>query len=546
MDSVIISKTALVFLKGESAVALYRVLLVDDEEDIRVGISRKMDWAGLGFTLVGEAENGQEALELAEQNRPHVVLTDIKMPFMDGLSLCRILKQRLPASKFVVFSGFDEFEYAKKAIQMNVSEYILKPINAAELSAVLQRLREQLDAERAQRQNMDALRRRHEESLPLLRSMFFTHLLDGRIPAAEVPRRAARYEIAFTGSAWAAGLCHFDGNADDRRELLYLSLIELFQEHFDLAGCTCMPFLYSDCVALLFSMEGPPSMYKLIEELDRLCKLTNSLLCQALTVGVGVPCADPARLPLSAKGAREALDYRVLLGTGRGIYIGDLEAGSAGLSFDEEDERELTGAVKLGSQPDIRAVVDRLMEKIKAAGLALPQCHLFFLELLTCLLKLTRGAEMNPEDVFGEGFSGTVQITDFASPADLGSWCLACCLRIQEQIGRQRTDSAGRTVEMAKAFIRGHYKESELSVETLCTHLHLSPSYFSTIFKRETGLSFTSFVTEVRMEAAAELLRTTMEKTYLIAERIGYADPNYFSYVFKKRYGVSPTKFRAG
>lgn len=148
---------------------LYRVLLVDDEEDIRVGISRKMDWEGLGFALVGEAENGQEALELAEQLKPDVVLTDIKMPFMDGLELCRILTQRLPAAKFVVFSGFDEFEYAKQAIRMNVSEYILKPINAPELSEVLRKLKSQLDAERAQGRNMEMLRRRYEENLPVLR-----------------------------------------------------------------------------------------------------------------------------------------------------------------------------------------------------------------------------------------------------------------------------------------------------------------------------------------------------------------------------------------
>ena len=115
---------------------LYRVLLVDDEEDIREGISRKMDWLGLGFSLVGEAANGQDALELAESLRPDVILTDIKMPFMDGLELCRILTDRLPAARFVVFSGFDAFEYAKQAIQMNVVEYILKPINADELSAV--------------------------------------------------------------------------------------------------------------------------------------------------------------------------------------------------------------------------------------------------------------------------------------------------------------------------------------------------------------------------------------------------------------------------
>ena len=142
---------------------LYRVLLVDDEEDIREGISRKMDWLGLGFSLVGEAANGQDALELAESLRPDVILTDIKMPFMDGLELCRILTDRLPAARFVVFSGFDAFEYAKQAIQMNVVEYILKPINADELSAVLRRLKDQLDRERAERRNVELLRSRYTE-----------------------------------------------------------------------------------------------------------------------------------------------------------------------------------------------------------------------------------------------------------------------------------------------------------------------------------------------------------------------------------------------
>ena len=147
----------------------YRVLLADDEEEIRAGISRKIDWSSLGFALVGEAENGQEALELAEQLRPDVVLTDIKMPFMDGLELCRRLKQSLPAAKLVVFSGFDDFEYARQAIGMDVSEYILKPINAPELMDVLNKLKDQLDRQRLERRDMETLRRRYEESLPELR-----------------------------------------------------------------------------------------------------------------------------------------------------------------------------------------------------------------------------------------------------------------------------------------------------------------------------------------------------------------------------------------
>ncbi len=524
---------------------LYRVLLVDDEEDIRVGISRKMDWEGLGFTLVGEAENGQDALELAESLRPDVVLTDIKMPFMDGLELCRILTLRLPASKFVVFSGFDDFEYAKQAIQMNVSEYILKPINAQELSAVLVRLKEQLDRERTERQNVETLRLRYEESLPVLRGLFLTRLLEGRVSRDRAAELAERYDAALPGKALLAALVHIDGDRD-RSELLTLSVQQLVEENLRLEDCVCRTFLYNDSVAVLASLGESVTLYEFLEAVNRVCSLAESYLGQKLTVGVGALCSALEDLPQSADGARSALEYRGLVGRGRAIYIGDLEPDAVDRpAFGEGDEEELVGAVKLCGEAEIRACVDRLTGKIQSSGLAMAQCQLFFLELLTCLLRLTRSAGLEVEDVFGEGFTGAVQATDFASPEQMGQWCVECCLRLQALIRRQRTDTTGRMVEKARDFIAAHYGENDLSVEMLCEHLHLSPAYFSTLFKREVGMSFTAYVTVVRMEAAAELLRNTEEKTYLIAQHTGYADPNYFSYVFKRHFGVSPTKYRS-
>ncbi len=523
---------------------LYRVLLVDDEEDIRVGISRKMDWEGLGFTLVGEAENGRDALELADALRPDVVLTDIKMPFMDGLELCRILTDRLPASKFVIFSGFDDFEYAKQAVRMNVSEYILKPINAVELADVLRKLKEQLDRERTERKDLETLRLRYEESLPVLRSLFLSRLLDGSVDRPV--ELAERYGVDLTGPALTAAIVHITGDRD-RRELLALSVEQLFEENLHLERGTCRAFLYDDSVALLASLAQKEDIYGFIAAVDRVCALAESYLGVQLTVGVGLPCSDPAELPQSAAGARSALDYRNLVGRGRAIYIRDLEPEvGTHLSFDENDEQKLTAAVKLGGEAEVRAAVGQLLDKLRGSGLSLSKCNLFFLELLTCLLKLTREADAEQEEVFGPGFTGAVQVTDFDAPEALESWCCERCLRIQELIRRRRTDSAGRTVERAKEFINAHYSESGLSVEMLCDHLHLSPTYFSTLFKREVGMSFTAYVTVVRMEAAAAALRNTEEKTYLIARDCGYDDPNYFSYVFKRHFGVSPTKYRAG
>ncbi|MDO4543459.1 MAG: response regulator [Clostridia bacterium] len=523
----------------------YRVLLVDDEEDIRVGISRKMPWAELGFELIGEAENGSDALELAEQLRPDVVLTDIKMPFMDGLELCRLLCQRLPAAKFVIFSGFDDFEYAKQAIRLNVSEYILKPINAAELSLVLERIRKQLDEERVQRRDAEMLKKRYEESLPLLRESFLARLLEGNISRQELDERAIGLDVCLDGASYVVALTHFDAPPSEK-ELTSLSVKQLLSDSLNSELFSFRVFFFRDSVAILaaFPFQNAP-MYAFIEEMNRVCMLARSYLGIRLTIGIGTPRSSAVELAQSADGALSALGYRVLAGTGRAIYIGDVEPNAqTSLSFDETDERELSDAVKLGSEDDIRLAVESIVNKLRRTNLALAQCQLFFLELLTCLLTLARKANIEPEEVFGEDFLGSLKISDFNSTEDFGNWCQERCLRIRTLIGRQRTDSAWRTVEQAKSFISANYARYDLAVELLCDHLHLSPAYFSTLFKRETGMSFTAYVTSVRMEKASELLKTTDEKTYRIAELIGFSDPNYFSYVFKKYYGMTPTKFR--
>lgn len=522
---------------------LYRVLLVDDEEDIREGISRKMDWLGLGFSLVGEAANGQDALELAESLRPDVILTDIKMPFMDGLELCRILTDRLPAARFVVFSGFDAFEYAKQAIQMNVVEYILKPINADELSAVLRRLKDQLDRERAERRNVELLRSRYMENLPILRELFYANLLDGRIEPGTERERAAHLDIDLQGEEWAVGLAYI-GSDPGETPCRPLSIQNLLEE--TLTADRCKLSLYNDWVAVIVSLTESFTIYDLIRVLDRVCTLAASYLGLTLTVGVGAPCKELSGMARSAAEARTALEYRSMVGRGQVIYIGDLEPdGGQVLTFEEADERTLTAAVRLGSEQEVRDAAAALAGKIREANPSAGQYNLFLMELVTHLMKMTRRSGVGVEEVFGTGFSLPIQDSALPSLEELEDWCAERYLRLRTLIRRRQTDSAGQTVETAKEYIRQHYAESDLSVEKLCAYLHLSSTYFSTLFKRETGTSFTAYVTTVRMEAAAEAIRGTEEKTYLIAQRCGYEDPNYFSYVFKRHFGVTPTKYRS-
>lgn len=352
---------------------------------------------------------------------------------------------------------------------------------------------------------METLRRRYEESLPVLRELFYTRLLNGQLSPDQVRERAARYEIDLPDGLWTAALVHVD--IPGRDELLLLSAQSFLQEHFHLEGGQGRVVLYGDLAALLVRLPDMNRLYPLLEELERLSRLSQSYLGIPLTAGVGLPCQGPEELHRSLDGARSALDYRVLMGGSRVIYIGDLEPNAAAaLSFEEEDQRALSAAIKLGTPEQVKGMIQALVSRISQAGLALSQGHLFLLELVTCLLRLTRSAEVSVEEVFGAGFAGAVSISDFPSLEALGDWLEARCLRLHELLGRQRTDLAWSTVERAKDYIARHYADEQLSVESLCSHIHLSPTYFSTLFKRETGISFTAYVTQVRMEEAVRLL----------------------------------------
>ena len=166
----------------------YTVLLVDDEDEVIQVIMKKINWEGLGFSVIGYANNGVKALEMVEEYQPDVVMTDIKMPYMDGLELSSRIKTEYPATKILLFTGFDEFEYAKEAVHLEVEEYILKPVNSVELTNVFTQLKIKLDQEISEKRSVAVLQQYYMDSLPLLQANFYSTLIEGRIREEEIPR----------------------------------------------------------------------------------------------------------------------------------------------------------------------------------------------------------------------------------------------------------------------------------------------------------------------------------------------------------------------
>ncbi len=526
----------------------YSVMLVDDEEEVRQAIIKRVDWESIGFQVVDSAENGEEALEKAERLCPDVVMTDIQMPFMDGLTFCKKLKERISGTKIVIFSGYDEFEYAKEAIKLEAEEYILKPIDATELKQVFSRIKERLDEELDQKRNVERLEKYYLESMPVLKEQFLMSLLEGRLQENRIKDFKNLYDAKIDAPYYAVGVFRMDVTAGTQDTLdaglLSVSLKQIIDEQIN------KQFMYRSTnylgtIIVIALLHAKTELSSFIQVSDRICKFANKVLDIHITAGIGHVCEKLVNLHHSYEEALAAVEYRILMEPNQAIFIQDIEPKSEERFLIEEKELQtIVKEIKVGTKEELEQAIHTLIEKLKSSTVSMTQLQIGFTEMMVEIMRLARVYEVNIDEIEGMNVDSYNEIKKFESLDALGNWLLSVCLQLRSSIRKERTDATKLLIDKAKQYIEENYSDCELSVEKLCGYIGLSATYFSTLFKRETGLSFVAYLTQVRMEKALQLLNTTEEKAYIISELVGYTEPNYFSYVFKKQYGVSPSKYR--
>lgn len=528
---------------------LYNVLLVDDEADVLQAMKKKIDWEALGFCLAGTAENGQEALEMAEQLHIDVVMTDIKMPYMDGLTLCKNLKQSYRNMKVIIYSGFDDFEFAREAVHLEAEEYLLKPISAGDMEAAFSKVRKKLDQEYDEYRNLNRLSEYYRKSLPAMREQLVKGILEGRIAGERARAMMETYEICLDSPFYVVAALYMDVNPREEQpqpaQLFTLSLKDMVQDYLK-NRTRFFSTAFLDQVIVIFMLDEREEIDQVLYHLDQICKMGFHVLKSSVTAAVGQICANTDALHTSYEEAVNAMEYRSILGSGQVLYINDIEPCSEeNILVTEHEFQNLVHAVKLGNRDETNAAIAQIMDSIRKEPISPGQYQLLFMELLSELMKIGRAYKLHPNQIFGEHAGSWQELYRMVTVDELEGWLQEVCTNLRHVLRHERRDSAARLTEQAKAYIEEHYKESDLSADSLCRCLNVSAAYFSTIFKREVGMSFVAYLTKIRLEHALELLRTTEDKTYIIASRVGYMEPNYFSYVFKKQYGISPSKYRA-
>lgn len=532
--------------------SLYRIMLVDDEEEVRKAMIRKMDWEQLGFTMVGDAENGEDALEKLEQLEPDVIMTDIRMPYMDGLTLIARIREQYPFIKILIFSGYDDFKYAKQAIKLNATEYILKPVNGEELSEILKRVRHSLDEEIEQRRNIHTLQESYLGSLPILRELFLNDLVRSTTDISGAVPKLREYGIDILNAGkWLAAVIHVErmeqmenGVLSQHQELIPISVRSLVEDHLK-TYCRFAIFNAAEGITVIAAVDQNNTETGLINLLNDICKESRRMLEVEITVGIGHSCNTLQEIGRSYQAAVDALGYRAIVGSGRTIYIDDVEPVNRGkLQLDAKEEAELITAVKFGPRERIGSVLRELAVRMDDAKVHADQYQVYMQTIINCLIRLMQQYDLNMEEVFGVGERYEDIMRGICQKETFAEEMIPVACRMNEALNRERDNTTRKVILEAKAYIQENYSDPELSVDTLCRHLHMSPAYFSTVFKKETGQTYVNYLTEIRLQKAEELLKETDDKTYKIAEKVGYPEQNYFSYVFKKHYGVSPTKYR--
>lgn len=520
-------------------------MLVDDEMDVLMSIARTVEWEKCGFTLCGCAAGALEAMEMAAAVLPDVVMTDICMPYMDGLEMIERLSQMYPAMQFVVLSGYDEFAYAQKALKFHVMDYLLKPLSAEGMREALRKINQRLNADTARRRDIESLKEQARKDKALLeRTDLMELLLESANEYAGMPDRPAAnlfpahlalMEEERTGENEAVLQNDFKGQQD----LLRFSLQKIAQELLEAeteGQCLC----HRGRFVLLLRCAQDTAVALMTKIMDTIRMYLHLSVKAALSYQVTRPedlsgVYQRALLLIGSEATFAGGSLFLMEESSRG---GDAEMLAGNLPG------EMALLLRSGDEGRIHAYFAQLAQLFGqsrvSSALLFALCSMVQSAVFTTAMR----AGLSAEDVLPL-LEQHRPIYPLETDATLKMLC-----RLAQEAARlilQRNRAGGK--EMAariRAYIDQHYHKTDLSTNDVCDAFHISQTQLSLIFKREMGKSFLQFVLDKRIARAKELLLGTDEKIYRIALETGFEDPGYFSYCFKQRCGVTPKNFRQG
>jgi len=532
---------------------MLKMIIADDEEIERIGLKRNLPWSELGIELIGTYENGKDAFEAICTEVPDILLTDIRMPVMDGLELAGKVRGCFSNVKIVFLSGYDDFNYAKKAIDLNACRYILKPFEKDELIEIIREIAVKCEEEKRNEFEQQNLKQKLAESLPLLKEKFYTDLLSGVYEDEEIIKKRVEFlgvPLPIEGT-YIVDLIEID-NFCSLVEKNGESYVKVFPVYFCEMVRRCISDYTEICIilseavyAVIFPFSDKNSAFSTNYTLmDKLQKEINRYFKTSITIGIGKQCHLLRSIANSYKQSKEAAKYKFIVGLNQIIYYDDIGERDI-LELDgivESSKNKLVSALSIGNIDGVNGQIDIIYDALLDKKIDTQYIQNISIDIINSVSKVVLRYNIDVEAIFGAEVNLIGKLLGFDTIFDIRLRMKDMLMVITEHIRSRCSSKNRKVIEKITDIIQKRYAE-DLAVADIVSEVFLSAGYASSLFKKETGESITDYLIRTRIEKAKQMLSTPGIKVYEVSEQVGYSNYAYFSALFKKMEGISPKEY---
>lgn len=533
---------------------MLKVFLAEDEFIIREGIKNNIDWQAHGYEFCGEASDGELAFPLIQKTRPDILITDIKMPFVDGLALSRLVKKELPETEIIILSGYEEFDYAKEAIQIGVARYLLKPINGETLLQEIDSVAEIILGKQKEKEIREKYQKEMEENSLRDQMDLFQHLVTGDCSMEELLSVADKLDLKIMAPWYSIVLLKIQSMKHDYEE--YSGSIVVVDERIVKLAEPEHVLIFDRALegrAFLFKADSEEELLAYQKEyLGDVKEVLSGYANLRYFGGIGTPVNRLREIPASFEDASHAFAHRYLVAESCILDSSLLmQEGAAehedfrisAVNPEQIDRAKMQEFLRTGDLDEVVYFVDEFFGKLDGGAMKSRIFRQYItMDAYFSIVDFLKGLGLQKDEIEAPDQDGSI-LQDEKSAMDYIVRIMNKALVLREKRASSRYEDV---VSEVIHYIEDNYAQEELSLNLLASHVNFSPNHLSMIFSQQTGQTLIRYLTDYRMNRAKELLRCSSKKSSVISMEVGYKDPHYFSYLFKKTQGMTPTQYRGG
>ncbi len=531
---------------------MFKLMIVDDEFHIRDGIANAIPWNQIGVEVIGTCANVTEAIELMNEQWPDIIITDINLgQGMDGLDLVEMICAQLPKTRIIILSGYDKFEYAKKALELKVHSYLLKPVLPNEWIDLVQKIMIELQEEQEKLERLELM----ELELEANKAVAVNRIVDQLIEGSIIEDKLFQKKVHFLGlhlqaPYYCAVIMTIDSlleSINSKGEGYVQELVKQLMQSLQIELGPHYDIIIGEGrnydLRIIIGMKQKKVHSDIINYLRKVQQSCNQKL--SVTASIGGCYSSPDKIGISYSEALTALDYKMITGKNSIVRIEDVnKVRGRRFVYPFEEETALLHSFDQEEEQTTRCI-DAFFENLELKKCMNGDFRMSMIELFSSVSKRLKELGVDWELMYEKKQLNPFYILERMDTfEEIKQWFTDILQGALAHYRKAPSNKVKSSIQKAKDYMNSHYADPSLSLQAIAEIVFLNPSYFSKLYKQETGETYVDYITSVRIGKAKKLLRETNIKMNDVGIAVGYPNPTYFSSKFKKQTGLTPLEYR--